>query len=740
VVTCTLRIGDRVALSSGAAPEVEYALFDAGEIELAATGPGMVQEIGYQTTTDDALGRLKDAGLTWSVVVETAAAMQPVLAMSYARGLAVRRVATAFGPAELFEGQFYDRAAKHYVGRWLDLPSLGEDIGVPRLSHLLQAMHLVAVLREATSGDVVRLSTKDIMAHSRPGQRSFRRGTIPPLGGLPGKLRSFAVEARDTIVERHKAKAEREEGPSATEILGVLEDRIVLTPEAESQDRLRGIARAVSVRERAVEGHLAMPELAALDEELSRGVVAGIAERVEVLERTHGKLGALGYLRLRTQFLAGREPPRAIAEKVSGLALTLPTLAPLQLLAAEAWNAAGEPSRALPFARDLLSSGSARGGLEVPSDVAIDISKRQTASPPKPGPVTPPFGFAPDLPDPPTVPAPAESAPSLSAVPTARASQMPSGRSTQPLPMMDGPPPFRTPAPHVAPKTPRPRKETPPMAFGMAEEPPRQGPPSAAKLARPANRISGTWVGPPPPRPPPSEPAASRPSTPTQRTPSPPIPRRSSEPTVPASLRPAEAPRLVTQAPTELMRGASQPPFRSDSPDAHVHVPRPPSVPRFAEVESASSLELPVGLQGTPGPPNTLPRTVLDARIQFTFLSRELGAEYEQLGIELVTDVSGVEAMQRILLERYASRAVTTPEAAADVRRHGAFLSEILARTFGAFWVDIGPSDVGYWSMVVPPGTRVWPFGRILRLIAMQHNERDLVSYYLELQARADGR
>jgi hypothetical protein len=131
---------------------------------------------------------------------------------------------------------------------------------------------------------------------------------------------------------------------------------------------------------------------------------------------------------------------------------------------------------------------------------------------------------------------------------------------------------------------------------------------------------------------------------------------------------------------------------------------------------------------------------VLDARIQFTFLSRELGAEYEQLGIELVTDVSGVEAMQRILLERYASRAVTTPEAAADVRRHGAFLSEILARTFGAFWVDIGPSDVGYWAMVVPPGTRVWPFGRILRLIAMQHNERDLVSYYLELQARADGR
>jgi hypothetical protein len=93
--------------------------------------------------------------------------------------------------------------------------------------------------------------------------------------------------------------------------------------------------------------------------------------------------------------------------------------------------------------------------------------------------------------------------------------------------------------------------------------------------------------------------------------------------------------------------------------------------------------------------------------------------------------------MQRVLLERYADRAVTTPEAAEDVRRHGAFLSEILARTFGAYWVDIGPDDIGYWAMIVPPSTRVWPFGRVLRLIAMQHNERDLVAYFLELQGRA---
>ena len=39
--------------------------------------------------------------------------------------------------------------------------------------------------------------------------------------------------------------------------------------------------------------------------------------------------------------------------------------------------------------------------------------------------------------------------------------------------------------------------------------------------------------------------------------------------------------------------------------------------------------------------------------------------------------------------------------------------------------------------MVLPSQVRVWPFGRVLRLIAMGNRERDLVSYYLELCARS---
>ena len=105
--------------------------------------------------------------------------------------------------------------------------------------------------------------------------------------------------------------------------------------------------------------------------------------------------------------------------------------------------------------------------------------------------------------------------------------------------------------------------------------------------------------------------------------------------------------------------------------------------------------------------------------------------------VELRADVAVIEAIHARLLEDYAYGQLHTAEQAHDVRRYGAYLSEILARSFGAFWVDIAPADLGYWAMVVPPDTRVWPFGRILRFIAMAHKERDLVAYYLELLARA---
>ena len=57
----------------------------------------------------------------------------------------------------------------------------------------------------------------------------------------------------------------------------------------------------------------------------------------------------------------------------------------------------------------------------------------------------------------------------------------------------------------------------------------------------------------------------------------------------------------------------------------------------------------------------------------------------------------------------------------------------------------IDPLEPGRWAMVIRSRSRptnvlrIWPFGRVLRFIAQRHRERDLVSYYLELEAFANG-
>jgi hypothetical protein len=156
-------------------------------------------------------------------------------------------------------------------------------------------------------------------------------------------------------------------------------------------------------------------------------------------------------------------------------------------------------------------------------------------------------------------------------------------------------------------------------------------------------------------------------------------------------------------------------------------------------------------------PPPSLdepPRIPPAARLAFTFLSRELGRELRlRHGADVTTDLEGLETAQRYLRERLSDGRVRTREEERELMRHGAFLSELLARRLGAFWVDLDSNDSSRWTMLVPAGppghfdqgrgdpampepTRVWPFARVLRFVAMGHKERDLVSYYLELEAR----
>jgi hypothetical protein len=95
--------------------------------------------------------------------------------------------------------------------------------------------------------------------------------------------------------------------------------------------------------------------------------------------------------------------------------------------------------------------------------------------------------------------------------------------------------------------------------------------------------------------------------------------------------------------------------------------------------------------------------------------------------------------MQRHLSQRYAGASLADTKTTSELLRHGALLSEIIARALGGAWVDVGPSECGYWAMLVPPATRCWPIGRVYRFVALGNRERDLVAYYLDLDKRARG-
>ena len=163
-------------------------------------------------------------------------------------------------------------------------------------------------------------------------------------------------------------------------------------------------------------------------------------------------------------------------------------------------------------------------------------------------------------------------------------------------------------------------------------------------------------------------------------------------------------------------------------------------------------LSLPAGLQGMPAPAtDDPPRSPPAARLAFTFLSRELGRELRMRhGVELHTDLEGLEVAQRYLREKLSDGRVRSREDERELMRNGAFLSELLARRLGAHWADLDSTESVRWAMLIPPvqpvlpdalGPRepahVWPFARVLRFVAMGHRERDLVSYYLELEARS---
>jgi hypothetical protein len=155
-------------------------------------------------------------------------------------------------------------------------------------------------------------------------------------------------------------------------------------------------------------------------------------------------------------------------------------------------------------------------------------------------------------------------------------------------------------------------------------------------------------------------------------------------------------------------------------------------------VERVESLSMPLGAEDSMLRLGQRPRSTLEARLFATRASRELGQNYRLwYELDLWTNAAAIEAMQRHLWMRFGdSTPYGDPLDEWELRRHGALLSEILARSLGAEWLDVAPSEPGYWAMLVPPGLLIRPIGRVFRFATLWEKERDLLGYYGEIVRR----
>jgi hypothetical protein len=200
--------------------------------------------------------------------------------------------------------------------------------------------------------------------------------------------------------------------------------------------------------------------------------------------------------------------------------------------------------------------------------------------------------------------------------------------------------------------------------------------------------------------------------------------------------------------------GASLPPYsREQEPETDPQPQLPPVTERILAPEMVASpaaplrpeivetLPLPDGTREEMLQVGAFPRSALEMRIAMTRFAREVGRDYRLFyGTTLKADLLAIDAMQRHLRRRFADGAVDEKHAQqleAELTRHGALLSEILARSLGAEWVEFTSDQPGHWAMTLAPDLRVWPIGRVYRFFRQGHRESDLVEFYIDLEARA---
>jgi hypothetical protein len=538
--TCLLVLGDRVVLRSSGPPEAEYAMFEISEIELRASEPGRVREHGYQTTVEQARARLAHFGITSEVAREVAAAMQPIISDAYARGAAVRRVARYLGPAELFQSEAYDYALRRYQGVFLDVATLARDLEVEHVGCTLHALYLATMLETEADDATLLLSTDACTKDAKPGARTFKRPSFTD----PQRL----VSAIHTLAQKNPTPTISETLPRA-DVIAFLRTRADAAPDEDTRALYKSLEGSVALRDMPEKGPLASPELWAIEMRIESGELEGTLDRIDEVERRIGRTPGTTYLRARVSLAMRLEPAKLIGERVSALALSMTSFQELALLAAEAWLEAGDPRRAMPYARDLVDAPGIDEGLLLR---AQRLLARATATAPQKRKQT----VVDRLPTGPQPSRPPGASVSMSNLPNAEVSML-------------EPPEATDPAAQLEPEDLIPAPQTPPPPAPTATAPPPLSIPAPPPLAPPSRPARGV----PPPVP------SSRPS----RAP-PPVPSSRKLPSV-APLPPPPEPMSSRRLP------------------AAAPLPVPPEPPPPRKLRGAAPLSPPAKSPGREGPP-----------------------------------------------------------------------------------------------------------------------------------------
>ena len=684
-VISSLRLGERVVARCGdGLLAAENALFDAKDTVLRTTDPNTVREAGYMTTAREALGRLAMAGITPEFAYDAARTLAHDVAASFARGETARALAARLGPHELFDGAVYSASAQRYEGVWLDLRALSGALNSPAAPVVLQALHLAAALSEVAPSTTVLLSTS---ATRRPSERAHFRMILEGTRWLLEALYRLGPNPRPP--DAHTTNEER----MREVLLARVRERATADASPHLQHHLGELENAITAGN-APRGPIAGGEFAAIERQLAGGEASGVDERIDRLEALHGVSAGTRYLRARAALLRGDTPPLSVATMLSQIVDEDTRFHEASLLAARAWHAAGDSTRARYYARRIVEDPAASDGERL---VALEILESTTTTHHS---MTPPSVV---------IDAPTSGIAHVARPRVAHVTQMQLARV--PLyPTLGGAPPPHvlpplSPVNQAAPVEPEPVWDLRPQGRAQTghrerldRDPPLRGRPDVDQTdgGRPdVDQIDGGFSD--------REPSDRRPRN------RPPLDREREQP---VREQPARGPSDRTAAP----RG--RPTVRYDP-------------------ELAESLALPHGATESMLGVNDLPTTAMQARVAMTRLARDLARDYRLWYAKtLRCNVMAVEAMQQHIANRFAGAPISDPGVAWELRRHGALLSEIAARALGGTWVDVAPSEPGYWEMLVPPGTRTRPIGRVYRFVALGNRERDLVSYYLDLDAR----